>query len=252
MLLPRFLRTGYTAMPNTQAATKYQIISQFYSEQIASGKLQDGQQLPTEEALCNLFGVSRATVRKALDDLAYQGYILKKHSKGSFVRAGVASMCLDSLQSFTEEMARRGLSVSSRLMRVTLENAGPLAAAKLDIAEHSKVYVVERLRLVEGEPMAIEKVLLPYFYCPDLSRHDLSSSLYRLLEKEYGLRLARANQILEAALASKREAELLSIVPKSSVLKIERTSCLANNRPLEYAISSYRGDKYKFYVTMNK
>lgn len=235
-----------------QTVPKYQRIYQHYADRIQSGELQDGQQLPTEEELCRLFGVSRVTVRNALNELAYQGYIVKKHSKGSFVRAGVASMCLDSLQGFTEEMARRGLTASARLLRAELENAGMLAAAKLDIDERSKVYIIERLRLVEGEPMAIEKVILPYFCCPDLIKHDLSQSLYGILDREYGLRLAQANQVLEAALAGKRESELLAIRQKAPVLRMERTSFLGNHTPLEYAVSVYRGDKYKFYVTMNK
>lgn len=239
-------------MKVNQAATKYHLVYQHYIEQIESGEMKDGQQLPTEEELCSLFGVSRVTVRKALDDLAIQGYIVKKHSKGSFVRAGVANMCLNMLSGFTDEMARRGLHATAQLIEASLENAGGFIASKLNIAEHSKVYVIERLRIVEGEPMAIEKMILPYFYCPDIGKQDLTQSLYGLLENNYGLRLSKADEVLEAAVAEKREAEILTIRPKSPVLRIERTSYLTNHVPLEYTVSVYRGDKYKFYVTMNK
>lgn len=233
-------------------STKYHTVSQYYIDQIESGELKDGQQLPTEVELCSLFGVSRVTIRKALDDLALQGYIVKKHSKGSFVRFGTSNMCLNNLYGFTDEMAHRGLSATAQLIQLSLENAGSFIATKLNIAEQSKVYIIERLRIVENEPMAIEKMVLPYFYCPDMGKQDLSQSVYRLLEHKYGLRLAKADEILEASLAEKREADILAIPKKAPVLRIERIGYLANHVPLEYTVSIYRGDKYKFYVTMNK
>lgn len=234
-----------------ESAPKYQLIYQHYVKKIESGELKDGERLPTEEELCLLFDASRTTVRNALKELAYRGYIVKKHSRGSFVRSGEASMSLDSLQGFTDEMARRGLKTSSRLLQAGMESADMLVAARLNIAEHSKVFVIQRLRMVEDKPMAIEKVYLPFYRCPDLLDHDLTGSLYSTLEKEYGLRPQQANQALEAALAGEPEAELLGIAPKAPVLRIDRTTYLADASPLEYCNSIYRGDKYKFYVTLN-
>lgn len=234
-----------------ESAPKYQLIYQHYVKKIESGELKDGERLPTEEELCLLFDASRATVRNALKELAYRGYIVKKHSKGSFVRSGEASMSLDSLQGFTDEMTRRGLKTSSKLLRADMESADPLVSAKLNIAELSKVFVVQRLRMVEEKPMAIETVHLPFFRCPDLLDHDLTGSLYSILEKEYGLRTQQAKQALEASLAVHGEAELLGIEPGAPVLRIDRTTYFADASPMEYCNSVYRGDKYKFYVTLN-
>jgi len=234
-----------------ESAPKYQLIYQHYVKMIESGELADGQRLPTEEELCRLFDASRTTVRNALKELAYRGYIVKKHSRGSFVRSGGASMSLDSLQGFTDEMARRGLRVSSKLLRAEMESADMLIAARLNIAELSKVFAIERLRMVEEKPMAIEKVYLPFFRCPDLLKHDLSGSLYRILEQEYSLRPQQASQALEAALAGGEEARLLGISAKAPVLRMDRITYLADASPLEYCNSIYRGDKYKFYVTLN-
>lgn len=234
-----------------ESAPKYQLIYQHYVKLIESGELSDGERLPTEEELCLLFDASRTTVRSALKELAYRGYIVKKHSRGSFVRSGGASMSLDSLQGFTGEMAKRGMRTSSKLLMADMESADMLVSARLNIAESSKVFVIQRLRLVEDKPMAIEKVYLPFFRCPDLLSHDLTGSLYGILEKEYGLRLHQANQALEAALACGEEAKLLGICAKDPVLRIDRISYLADNNPLEYCNSVYRGDKYKFYVTLN-
>ena len=224
-----------------ESAPKYQLIYQHYVKKIESGELKDGERLPTEEELCLLFDASRTTVRNAL----------KKHSKGSFVRSGEASMSLDSLQGFTDEMTRRGLKTSSKLLRADMESADPLVSATLNIAELSKVFVVQRLRIVEEKPMAIETVHLPFFRCPDLLDHDLTGSLYSILEKEYGLRTQQAKQALEASLAVHGEAELLGIEPGAPVLRIDRTTYFADASPMEYCNSVYRGDKYKFYVTLN-
>ncbi len=235
-----------------ESIPKYQQIYQYFVDRIKSEEFTDGQQLPTEEELCSLFDVSRTTVRNALNELFHQGYITKKHSRGSFVRSGQASMSLDKLEGFTQEMAHRGWRVSSRLLRADLESAGNLAAARLDIDERSKVYVIERLRLVEDKPMAIERMILPFFRCPNLLRHDLTGSLYKLLEEEYGLRARQASQALEAIVVEKKEAALLGLSQKSPVLHIERTSYLADHTPMEFTDSIYRGDKYKFYVTLKK
>lgn len=234
-----------------ESAPKYQQICQHYVKKIESGELTDGQQLPTEEELCQLFDASRTTVRNALKELVFRGYIVKKHSRGSFVRSGGASMSLDSLQGFTDEMAKRGLKSSSQLLRAELRSADLLVAARLNIAEQSKVFLIERLRMVEGKPMAIERVYLPFFRCPDLLDHDLTGSLYRTLDQVYGLRPQQASQALEATLAGREEAELLGLQVKAPVLRIERTSYLADLSSLEYCNSVYRGDKYKFYVTLN-
>lgn len=166
-------------------------------------------------------------------------------------RGAEMSMSLDNLQGFTEEMARRGLHAESRLLRAEMESSDVLVSAKLNIAELSKIFVIERLRMVDGVPMAIEKVYLPFFRCPDLLSHDLSGSLYSILRNEYSLRPRSANQSLEAALAGASVAKLLGISPKSPVLCMDRTSYLADTSPLEYCVSIYRGDRYKFYVTLN-
>jgi Transcriptional regulators len=233
-------------------APKYTHIIQYFIEKIKSGELKDGDQLPTEDLLCSYFNVSRITVRQALNELAYEGYIIKKHGKGSYVNTGIAKMQLNSLQGFTEEMKNRGMTASSKILEINLLNADNIVANKLQIEEGSMVYCIERLRLANEEPMSIEKVYIPYYLCSDIEKHDLSGSLYEALEKYYNLVPKRADQCIEATVAAKREQEILKIKQRAPVLKIERTTYLSNNTPLEYVTSIYRGDKYKFYVTIYK
>ncbi|HBK69021.1 MAG TPA: phosphonate metabolism transcriptional regulator PhnF [Firmicutes bacterium] len=233
-------------------APKYTYIVQHFIDKIKSGELKDGDKLPTENVLCSYFNVSRITVRKALNILLYEGYIIKKHGKGSYVNTGIAKMQLNSLQGFTEEMKNRGMTVASKVLNVSIVNADNIVANRLQIEEDSKVYCIERLRLVDGEPMSIEKVYIPYYLCADIEKYDLSGSLYDILEKNYNLSPKKAEQCIEATTGTKREQEILKIKLRASVLKIERTTYLQNNIPLEYVTSIYRGDKYKFYVTIYK
>jgi GntR family transcriptional regulator len=233
-------------------APKYTHIIQYFVDRINSGELKDSDKLPTEDVLCSYFNVSRITVRKALNELLYEGYIIKKHGKGSYVNTGIAQMQLNSLQGFTEEMRSRGMEASSKLLGVTLLNADNIVAGRLQVEEGSKVYCIERLRMANGEPMSIEKVYIPYYLCSDIEKYDLSGSLYDILEKHYNLAPKKAEQCIEATTGTKREQEILNIKLRAPVLKIERTTYLPSNTPLEYVTSIYRGDKYKFYVTIYK
>ncbi len=239
-------------MESIQNMPKYKWIYEFYAQKIRNGELREDDRLPTEEEISQRFGVSRVTVRKALNELVYQGYLVKKHSKGSFVRTGRLDLSLSMLQGFTEEMSKRGLRVRSKLLRVALKSVGNDTAEKLELRELAKIYELKRLRLADDVPMAIETVRLPYFCCPDLEQYDLQGSLYSLLSGNYGLSPAQARQSIGAGLAEKREAVLLEISPGDPVLRIERITKLADGTPLEYVTSVYRGDKYQFRIELSK
>ncbi|MCM0646910.1 GntR family transcriptional regulator [Clostridium swellfunianum] len=231
---------------------KYQQIIQYIIDKIEKKEFKEGQKLPTEEELCSYFNVSRISVRKAYDELMHQGYIIRKHGKGSYVNTSLMVMQLNSLQGFTEEMRSRGIRVTSKVLKFELVNAEQEVSNKLQIEKNSKVYAIERLRYTDNEPMAIETVFIPYFYCPDLENHNLTNSLYEILQNYYKISPVKASQSIEADLANKREHEILNIKLKAPILKIERISYLNNNTPMEYVTSLYRGDKYKFYVMLNK
>ena len=231
---------------------KYLQIIDYIMQQINKKELKDGDKLPTEEELCSYFNVSRITVRNALNELESEGYILKKHGKGSYINAGITVMQLNALKGFTEEMKARGMSVTSKLINFQLIDADNIIAKKLHVEEKSKIYNIVRLRYVDNEPMAIETVYIPYFMCPNLNKYDTNKSLYGILESVYNIYPVKADQCIEAGIANKKDHEFLNIKLRAPILKIERTSYLNNNVPLEYVTSIYRGDKYKFYVTLNK
>lgn len=235
-----------------KAAPRYSQIISYYQSLIESGKLVEGEQMPTEEAIGELFGVSRITVRQALDGLSQGGYIYKIQGKGSFVTSRKANMRLDHLIGFSEEMRGLGMEPSSILIDQVIMTPSEATAKALKLDKTQKVYVVSRVRCADGIPMAVERVYLPFTRFAGIETYDLKESLYTLLKDRYDCESNKAAQSIQAGLANSADAKLLQIKPGAPILRISRTTYDANNIPFEYTESVYRGDKYIFRVTLNK
>lgn len=231
---------------------RYMQVMNYYLALIESGKLSDGDKMPTEEEICNLFNVSRITVRRALDGLTQEGYIYKVHGKGSFITTKKTDIQLNHLQGFSEEMRALGLEPTTRLISKDIIAPSEAVAAHLGIDTSQKIYFITRLRCADGIPMAIERVHIPFFRFPGIENEDLTKSLYEILRQNYGCESSKAVQCIQAGIASKVDAELLEIKSGRAVLCISRTTYEQNGRAFEYVQSTYRGDKYQFNVTLNK
>ena len=214
---------------------------------IQSRRLAPHEQIPSERALCERFHVSRMTVRQALIDLARAGFIYSRVGKGTFVSEPKIDQQLRTLTGFSQEMKNRGDVPSSRVLEAKLQPASDDIAQILRIPIGSEIVLLTRVRLAAGNPLAIETVHLPHHLCPNVLRHNFAvKSLYDVLEREYGYRLTRADQTIEAALAGPREIALLQLTPPAPVLMMERLTYTDQNVLIEYAQSTYRGDRYKF------
>ena len=235
-----------------KVAPRYLQIIKYYQGLIESGQLSEGQQMPTEEAIGNLFGVSRITVRQALDGLAQAGLIYKVQGKGSFVASAKTGLQLDHLQGFSDEMRALGLTPSTVLVDKALISPPEPVAQALKIEPPQKVYYFVRLRCADGIPMAVEKVHMPFARFAGIDSQDLSGSLYTLLKEQYGCESSVAMQRIQAGAASSGDAKLLRIKTGAPVLSILRTTLDTEGHPFEYAQSVYRGDKYVFSVTLGK
>jgi GntR family transcriptional regulator len=205
-----------------------------------------GEALPTERELCAEYGVSRATVRHVLQGLEAEQRIFRRQGKGTFVALAKIEEPLG-LTSHTEEMRARGIVPGSKLITVSRTETPIEVAAALRLGPEAEVLRIERLRLADGEPIALEVLFL------NAQRFDgITASLgdnvsfYQLLHSDYGVELDSAEETIEAVVAGVREAKLLDCPPGAALLQLSRLTTDTENRPIEFVQSLYRGDRFRF------
>ena len=221
-------------------------IEEQLKQQIQQGDFPIGTAIPSERELTERFGVSRMTVRQSITNLVNDGLLYREKGRGTFVASPKVEQPLNGLTSFTEDMVKRGMVPSSRLIGFEILEPESDIAAYLQLAQGDKVYFVERIRFADDKPMAIERTYLPVERFPDLDQDSFQGSLYAMIEKDHQLTISRATQRMEAGLVKKDDAELLQIKPPAAILMIERISYLAGEQPFEVVRSTYRADRYKF------
>jgi GntR family transcriptional regulator len=215
------------------------------AEAIAAGRLAPGDGLPPEREMAALTGLSRVTVRKAVQALVQTGQLVQRRGSGTFVAPRVerVEQALSLLTSFSEDMERRGKSVRSVWLARAVHAPSPEEMMALGLTAHDRVARLERVRLADEVPLAIERASLSTAILPDPTA--VGASLYAVLA-ERGLRPVRAVQRISAANLGVRDAELLEVPPGAAGLRIERISYLRSGRVVEFTRSLYRGDAYDF------
>jgi len=224
---------------------RYQQLHRYISTAIQTGKLLSNEQLPPERELAESINVSRVTVRKAIAQLVHDGLIEQRQGSGSFVRHTVPRLeqSLSSLISFTELMAARGMSSSSRVLYSGLCVPNPVETCALGLSADDRVARVHRVRSADNRPITLEYSSIP----PDIlpKPEDVQTSLYDVLRKT-GQAPIRAVQRIAAVNLCASDAQLLHMPEGAAVLKIERTGYLASGRPIEFTSGLYRSDHYDF------
>jgi GntR family transcriptional regulator len=230
----------------------YYQLEQMIKEWIEKKKIQPGESIPSERELAEQFDISRMTVRQAINNLVNDGYLVRKRGKGTFVAEQKIEQVLKGLTSFSEDMRVRGMEPGTKLLKFSVIKASSSLAQQLNIPELDEVYEIQRIRLADHIPMALETCYLPCSRVPQLTKEVVKGSLYEWIEQKAGLIIHTGVQELEASVARKVEADLLEIKEGAPVLFIQRKSLLENGKPLEIVKSVYRGDRYKFIVEMNR
>jgi GntR family transcriptional regulator len=211
-------------------------------------QLQVGEAIPSERRLSTDLGVSRLTLRAALDDLVRDGYLERRHGSGTFVSEPKIAQQL-TLTSFSEDMRRRGMTAGSR----TIELRETPVGRALKVSPDSRVVLIRRLRLADGEPMALETLHVPADLVPELSREALeNASFYELLEKKYGVVIASGMQSIEPTVTNEEESELLGVPLHSPAFLFERTSRTSTGETVEFVRSLYRGDRYRLVAELSQ
>ena len=220
---------------------------------IESGQWSSDQQLPNEGKLAELFGVSKITVRQALQELSDLGYIRREQGRGTFVSKPKFGQGPRELMSFTEEMSRHHLSASARVLGKTVTEADLAVAEHLQLRLNSRVLVLKRLRLAEGEPMGIQTAHIPLDMAPRLAEEDFENvSLYQLLQSRYGVQAARSREQYYAISADAESADLLGIPVGAAVFAAERVTFTKQGKPFEFTRSIMRGDRYSIVLNLVK
>jgi GntR family transcriptional regulator len=207
--------------------------------------LEVGHAIPSERRLCEQLGVSRVTLRAALDELVADGYLDRRQGSGTYVSEPKIAQPL-TLTSFSEDMRRRGMVPGSRTLSLTTISAGARLGRRLQLSPEASVVRIKRLRLADGEPMAMEVLHVPAAMVPGLSPADLEdASFYELLQDRYNVVVTAGTQTIEPTVTNEEESEALGVPLHSPAFLFERTTLDQWRRPIEFVRSFYRGDRYR-------
>lgn len=229
----------------------YQRILALIRHHIRSGQLKPGEMLPPESKLCEIYGVSRTTIRLAMDQLAEERLIVRQRGKGSFVETPKLHRNLNHLYSFTKDMESLGIRPSSKVIEKSVVTPPEKVAEVLAIPKDAPVFKLVRVRYADEEPVLYESTFVPDFLCSGIEQEDFSQdSLYLLLQNKYQLKLDRAFETYESVILGKRLAGFLSSSPSAAAFQIHRTGFLENGIAFEYTYSTVRSDKCMFTVEL--
>lgn len=232
---------------------RYYQLKEILLERVRRGEWKPGDLIPSERELSETYNISRMTARQAITDLVNEGVFYREQGRGTFVTQNKITQQLLNLTGFTEDIRARGQRPSTKVLTASLSPADDVAAERLRINPGDMVFVLRRLRLADDEPLAIEVSMLNFKGCERLAEEDLEhNSLYRLLETQYGIPLMEADQEIEAGLIGDEEAKILKVPTGGAALFTRRTTYTDRNRPIEYAKSVYRGNKYTFHTHLKR
>jgi len=240
-LLPR-------ALSRRSPVPLYHQVEQDIHRLIDGGHWGPGQRIPSEKELEELYGASRITIRRALQDLTGEGLLVREPGRGTFVREPALTAEPRSVSSFTEEMDRLGLRADARVVGIGVEAAGAPVTDRLRLSAGDPVVAVARLRLADGRPIGIQRAWLPAARFPGLERADLAHrSLYAHLRETYGVAPIEADELFRVCSIEGEDARLLRVAPGACGFLVERLA-FDERGPLEYVVSVMRGDRYRVHL----
>ncbi len=226
---------------------RYYQLKEILEKRIQSGEFQTGDKFPTDDKLCQEYGLSRGTVRRAVEMLIGSGQLRREQGRGTFLNSQQKSPVFFRLANFDEEMKSRGWKPSTSLVSRRTFPAVAEIAKQLKIPVGEKTIEIIRLRLADEKPIAYETRYLSYKTCPQLLEEDLEhQSIHALLIDKYTIPLVRASYTIEARTLSQMEAGFLQVETGSAGFSIERVTYTTDDKPVTWYRTVYRGDVYRF------
>jgi GntR family transcriptional regulator len=228
----------------------YQQLTEIILNKITTKEWPSNYKIPTEEELCEIYKVSRITVRNALLNLERSGYICRKPGRGTFVQDSVIDQKLARFYSFSEEIEKKGLVHKTILLSFEVIQCDAIVREKLTLGENELVFQINRLRFVGDIPYALETSYVPYKHFPSLSSAMVvEKGLYNSM-RFLGIYPDRARETIGAIILSAHNAKLLQTSTNSAALSLKR-STWSKAIYVEYCESIIRGDKFTYTIDMN-
>jgi GntR family transcriptional regulator, N-acetylglucosamine utilization regulator len=221
-----------------------QIVAQI-RDLIKTAEVLEGQTFYSEGEVARMLGISKMPVRQAFQKLRSEGLLVIERGKKPVIGSGKLPWNFQELRGFSEEMRRRGLQPSAKVLSLELREPEGEVLQALRLAQGARTYRLKRLRFVDGEPVAVVTSYLPETIFPGIDKLDLEGqSLYAIFEQVYKQRLHRAEEVIGAAAASPEDAQVLQAREGSPVLLIKETTYDSRETPMEFSVSVLRGDRY--------
>ena len=234
-------------MPAAHNSLLYARVETVLAAEIIDGELKVGDQLPTEDSLIARFGVSRITVRRAIQNLVSRGLVEIRRGRGTFVAAPKITQDLKELSGFVEDMHALGRKPTARVIGKAIVTADGSVAHQLALARGERVVRIRRVRLADGVPISFDETYLPLEVGKKVIANNLNvEPIFSLLERKYDVPLIEAEYKLDAVAAEKEVARALKVKPGSPIFRIERTSYSTGGRPVDHETLHYRGDLVQF------
>lgn len=231
----------------------YHQIENILERAIKIGTLKQNEKIPTEHELCKIFNVSRSVIRHAIKGIEDKGLVWRSPGKGTFVAESKYSLhTLEGLKGFFQDVETSGSLPKSKLLEKETTLASGAIAQALQIPEDSPVLFINRLRFIDDMPFLISRTYLAMNRIPvEFIKEDFENqSLYALLEDKYGYRIAHSRRFLEATVANKTEAKLLTINPGDSLVLTRTIAYFDGGIPFEYDVGLHRGDQTRFEINV--
>lgn len=231
----------------------YHQLKQALQSDIEQGIYQSGERLPSEPELVREYGVSRITVRQALDELEAEGRVVRRHGKGTYVAERRIEQELVRLTDFVEDMQQAGQNPSSRVLTFEHEPAGSAIAKALNVKNGTEVVRVDRLRQADERPVAYDTTWLPLRYGVLLTGMDLTQeTIYHILETRFAIPVLFGAFYISATEATAQQAAYLEVAPGTALLVIQRISYTTQDEPVYIQERYYRPDRVRYRVTLRR
>lgn len=219
-------------------------------EKINIGKYKSGDKIPSERELGKIYNVSRMTARQAINELVKDGMVYREKGRGTFISS--PQFFQNNVKSFTETLKEQGYTPSTRILEFSVVHNLKEISSKMDYDITDKFYKIKRLRLGNEVPIALETVYLPCDKCKDLKNYNMSKSLYRILEENYGYVVENVSCQIDACISNKILMDIFEISKPVALLKVSGITFITSGTKLFYEESYYRPDIYKYQVNIYK